>query len=110
MKTKPIVVLVVTFTVFCLSGCFDNDRNGMEACKASYDNLELSYGYKIMGHQSDFLCCAENRFMVSYLIYQPNSSGMLWIHDFVYCSDTDELFYYGDSEYVIRVINKEGYK
>ena len=104
MKKNLIVIIGLIITVLFFSGCVE-DRDGIKVCKNSYNNLKLNWGYQIMGHQSDFLCCTENRFMVSYLIFQPNSSGMLWIHDFIYCSDTDELFYYGDSEYVERTIN-----
>lgn len=91
MSRKLIVIIGLVITILLLSGCFDSDRNGMIACKASYDNLVMKEGYEILGHQSDFLCCVENRFTVSYMVSGDNRT--FWIHGFVYDSQNDNLYY-----------------
>lgn len=94
MNRKLIVIFGLVFATLLLSGCFDSDRNGMKACKASYDNFKLKEGYRVLDHSSDFLCCVENRFMVSYMIGHNNS--IWWLHGFVYDSEDDKLIWSGN--------------
>ena len=101
IKIKRIILIgLILFSILLLVGCID--RNGMEVCKNSYDNLILKDDYKILYHQSDFLCCVENRYMVSYLV--SNISNQVYLNDFIYDSEYDELSYYGDNEIVLDCI------
>jgi len=104
MQRKLIVIFGLTITVLFLLGCID--VNDYEGCKNSYDNLKLNYGYAIKDHSSDFVSGAENTYFVSYYICKEyNGTGCMWLYDFIYHTDTDELFYDGDSDIVKEIIN-----
>ena len=84
-----------------LVGCVDLD--GTVICKNSYDNLVLEDGWRIMGHSSSFVSGAENRYFVSFHVGHANATVDYWIHDFIYNSADDRLYYSGDDPIVIEV-------
>jgi hypothetical protein len=88
---KPIglIFFIISFMVLS-SGCLGSDYNGMISAKASYDNLHLKTGYKILDHTSDYVCCVEYRYFVSYMIESPNGT-VFWLHGFIYWGDEDKL-------------------
>jgi hypothetical protein len=98
MNSKLIVLIGVTLTVLLLTGCVDT--SGYNECFESYDNLILKGGWKIIGHSSDFVCCAEGRYFVTFEIQCyanctiPHQTKQ--VSGFVYDSISDELNYLPD--------------
>ena len=93
-----IVLIGLIISVLLLSGCVD--RTGYNECFDSYDNLILEGGWKIISHSSDFVCCAEGRYFVSFTI-QCYANCTLHeqtknVYGFVYDSGNDELLYLPD--------------
>ena len=90
--------LILLIPMILLSGCVD--RTGYEECKNSYDNIKLEGGWRIINHDSDFVCCAENRYFV---VYEIQCYANCTVHSetkrvcgFIYDSENDELIYSPD--------------
>ena len=79
--------LILLIPLLFLSGCVD--RSGYKECFESYDNLVLKDGWKIIGHSSDFVCCAEDRYFVTYQIHNWTSEKTKYIYGFVYDSERE---------------------
>ena len=104
MINKLIVISGLIISILLLSGCIDVDD--YEGCKKSYDNLILNYGYVIKDHSSSFVSGAENTYFISYYICKEyNGSSCIWLYDFIYNTELDELSYTGDSDIVERILN-----
>jgi len=93
------VMAIIIIVTGLLSGCLD--FSGYEECKNSYDNLKLEGGWRIIGHSSDFVSGAENRYFVTYTIecYANCTirNEIKKVYGFVYDNENDELFYFPDS-------------
>lgn len=95
---KIFVIFGLIVSVLFLCGCVD--RSGYKECFNSYDNLILEDGWKISSHSSDFVCCAENRYFVTFQIHNFSGSGIdgetKYVYGFIYDSEDDELIYSPD--------------
>lgn len=93
MLIKKVIIITLIIAVLCLSGCM-GDMGGTEITKNSFDNLVLLDGAKLLGHSSDYLSGADDRYMVSYQI--KHNGSVSWVHGFVYDSENDELMHHSN--------------
>ena len=96
------VVIAVTVYIY-VSGAVNTDVYD------SYNNLVLKHGYSISNSYSERIVGTSYMYFVSYDIINNNISGNFWytINGFIYDKANDYLYFLGESEYIIEIINKE---
>jgi len=93
------IAMVLTVYIYA-TGMLKNDVSD------SYDNLKLKDGYIITNVDYERIG-ATYKYFVNYEIQHANASCNcpIYLNGFLYDKTTDELFYFGNSEYVEEIIN-----
>ena len=91
---KILVIGIVLLLTGLLSGCVD--RTDWEGCLSSYDNLQLSEGWEVISHRSEFVSGAEYTYFITFKIHNWDLEKTKYVHGFLYHTEDDRLIYSPD--------------